>query len=77
VIGRNYVEDVLAYNKAGGPAAVSLVYVTVKNDANLNGNQVMTEDASESTAITEMRLLYQRASLQERKAFQKWIIDQE
>ncbi len=73
-IGRNFVQDALEYNQSGGTAAIPVVSYSYEKALTAESKQVGTED---SEAITQLKLWYLKSSEQERKAFRRWMIDQE
>ncbi|MBF9000007.1 DUF2057 family protein [Vibrio nitrifigilis] len=83
-LGRDYVAEVKEYNLNGGVAAMSTVLVIASQ------TQPVTKASSTSTKVTQapesnmsvsnlnqLKAWYKKSSQQERKAFRKWIIDQE
>ncbi|CSB20365.1 Uncharacterized protein conserved in bacteria (DUF2057) [Vibrio cholerae] len=73
------------YNQNGGVAAIGYLKV-VTNEAQLSENttQVIMSEASQplevvgsSNNLTQLQLWYSKASKEERKAFKKWMVDQE
>ena len=82
VLGRDYTNDVMEYNRAGGKAAVAVSYVTVNTDKPVLGDsgktvKVATEQHLKVGTLSELQRLYLQSSAQDRKAFRKWIVDQE
>ena len=82
VLGRDYTNDVVEYNKAGGKAAVAVSYVTVDTNKPVLGQsgktvKVATEQQLKVGTLSELQRLYLQSSSQDRKAFRKWIVDQE
>ena len=90
VLGQNFNEEVEGYNKKGGKAAIGLTYVTIANPSTTPGtSQMQSSSAAVTSQIVNKKLaeqgslvgslqsLYLQASKEERKAFQKWMIDQE
>ncbi|EJL6588258.1 DUF2057 family protein [Vibrio cholerae] len=83
--GRNYSQEATEYNQNGGVAAIGYLKV-VTNEAQLSENttQVIMSEASQplevvgsSNNLTQLQLWYSKASKEERKAFKKWMVDQE
>lgn len=75
-LGRNYIEDATDYNKKGGIASVSMTFVTVDHQANEAG--VSKKHIAELPAnLPTLKKIYLQSSAQDRKAFRKWIVDQE
>ncbi len=73
--GRNYIQDVMDYNAKGGVAAlttVSSVGVQIKaQPLPVAGDHII-----DSENLAQLKLWYSQATSAERKAFQKWVIDQ-
>ncbi|WGY46588.1 DUF2057 family protein [Vibrio sp. ABG19] len=93
VFGQNFSDEVESYNKKGGKAAVGLTYVTIANPAAnmatapqaasarpaaaVSTQIVDTQPAPQGSVLGGLQRLYLQASKEERKAFRKWMIDQE
>ncbi|QXO19066.1 DUF2057 family protein [Vibrio ostreae] len=93
VLGQNFSDEVESYNKKGGKAAVGLTYVTIANPAAnmaaapqaasarpaaaISTQIVDTQPAPQGSVLGGLQRLYLQASKEERKAFRKWMIDQE
>lgn len=93
VFGQNFSDEVETYNKKGGKAAVGLTYVTIANPAAnmtvapqaasarpaaaVSTQIVDTQPAPQGSVLGGLQRLYLQASKEERKAFRKWMIDQE
>ncbi|ENM5770840.1 DUF2057 family protein [Vibrio mimicus] len=83
--GRNYSQEATEYNQNGGIAAVGYLKVVVANDAQLAATKPQTiatevsaaENAEVSNNLVQLQLWYSKASKEERKAFKKWMVDQE
>ncbi|SJL82901.1 DUF2057 family protein [Vibrio palustris] len=83
--GRDYVAEVARYNQGMGPAVLSSGAVVLsQNENSASDRSQQNSDASTSskpnanvTNLQQLKLWYKKSSAQERKAFRKWIIDQE
>ncbi|MGO1295791.1 MAG: DUF2057 family protein [Vibrio sp.] len=80
-IGHDYIEDAVTYNRKGGKAAVLINYdyangVSAK-EGKANQSMVDSKQKLHMNKLSAMQRLYKHSSPQERKAFRKWIIDQE
>jgi len=73
-LGHNYLQDVLDYNQKGGVAAIPVMGFTYAKTLPADKSQMVTMDTE---AVTQLKLWYSKSSAEERKAFRKWIIDQE
>lgn len=80
-IGHDYTEDAVTYNRKGGKAAVMINYDYANGVSAEKGmkNQSMVDPKQNlhMNKLSAMQRLYQQSSGEERKAFRKWIIDQE
>lgn len=81
--GRDYVAEVQRYNQTMGPAVLTSGAV-VLNQAKTSSTEVSTSADKKATPsnakvtnLKQLKLWYKKSSPQERKAFRKWIIDQE
>ena len=75
-LGRNYIEDATDYNKKGGIASVSMTFITVDHQG--NGTMVHNKPEENITVnLSTLKKIYLQSSSQDRKAFRKWIVDQE
>ncbi len=82
VLGQSFIDNIVEYNKQSGKAAITMSYLTVENQPQV----VTTHDkhslakpvslASESV-LNDLQTLYLQADKEQRKAFRKWMIDQE
>ncbi|MGL4830446.1 MAG: DUF2057 family protein [Vibrio sp.] len=83
--GRNYNQEATEYNQNGGVAAIGYLKVVVPNDVQLAATKPQTivnevsaaENAEASNNLVQLQLWYSKASKEERKAFKKWMVDQE
>lgn len=69
-LGRNFIEDVMDYNMRGGIAAVTTATVATKR------LPVQGQIKADSENVGQLKAWYLKASKQERKDFQVWLIDQ-
>lgn len=71
--GRNYIQDVLDYNQKGGVAAIPVAGFTYA--------KALPEDQQkasiDSENVAQLKLWYLKSSAEERKAFRKWLVDQQ
>lgn len=72
MLGQNFVDEVKAYNRQGGQAAVSMTYLTVDNQT-LPVNTVKT---AIDVSLSSLQQHYLNASEDEKAAFNTWLIDQ-
>lgn len=86
VFGENLINEVERYNKKGGKAAVAMSYVTVNNVPGtmqasnapvVQSKLVDKEVAAQNSVLGGLQSLYLQASPEERKAFRRWMIDQD
>ncbi|MFG0606816.1 DUF2057 family protein [Vibrio mimicus] len=83
--GRNYSQEATEYNQNGGIAAIGYLNVVVANNAQLAATKPQTiatdvsaaGNAEVSNNLVQLQLWYSKASKEERKAFKKWMVDQE
>ncbi|WP_342607242.1 DUF2057 family protein [Vibrio tritonius] len=83
-IGRDYVAEIKEYNLNGGIAAMNSALViadqdhvattVVSNSTQVNKAPVVNTTVSN---LNQLKAWYKKSSEQERKAFRKWIVDQE
>ncbi|EGR3918490.1 DUF2057 domain-containing protein [Vibrio cholerae] len=77
-IGRNFIQEAADYNQQGGVAAlqsVSATALTAKPIVEPKTTVKLSDEISET--IGQLQAWYLKASPQERKAFKKWMVDQE
>ncbi|MZI92779.1 DUF2057 domain-containing protein [Vibrio sp. CAIM 722] len=76
--GRNYANDAEEYNKKGGKAAVAMTYITTDNTGKVVSSQSVKGSGQvlPGDNLSTLKRVYKSASVEDRKAFQKWIIDQ-
>ncbi|ELI5731989.1 DUF2057 family protein [Vibrio fluvialis] len=74
-LGRNYLQDVMDYNQKGGIAAipVGVVYASPKV-LPLDKPSVQIADTEN---VAQLKLWYSKSTPEERKAFRKWVVDQD
>lgn len=82
VLGQNFIDNIMQYNKNSGKAAISMSYVTVDNQtaplpAPTSQTSVKAIERSDDTLLGDLQHLYLQADKEQRKAFRKWMIDQE
>ncbi|MDP5255080.1 MULTISPECIES: DUF2057 family protein [unclassified Vibrio] len=80
-LGRNYNEDARQYNIQGGPAAVSVSYVTTKvngDDVTREANQASVSQvkSSNSTAFSQWQTLYLNATPKVQQQMKQWLTEQ-
>ncbi|WP_157946034.1 DUF2057 family protein [Vibrio gangliei] len=69
-LGRNFIEDVMDYNLRGGVAAIGAASVATKF------LPVEAQRQADSENVAQLKAWYIKATPQEKKAFQVWLIDQ-
>lgn len=84
--GRDYIAEAREYNLAQGAAAIELLTKTIapvvkaKDDKEHSTYKVHSSSntfGSTSANLEQLKAWYRKSSEQERKAFRKWIVDQE
>ncbi|WP_299687903.1 DUF2057 family protein [uncultured Vibrio sp.] len=84
-LGRNYIEEARQYNINGGQAAIAISYVAIDNQAPIQqadaveaiAPPVESATISQSVELNQLQAWYLKTSKEDRKAFRKWMIDQE
>lgn len=74
-IGRNFIQEAADYNQQGGVAALQSESNTAKPIAELKTAVKLSDEVNET--VGQLQAWYLKASPQERKAFKKWMVDQE
>ncbi|MGC9421445.1 MULTISPECIES: DUF2057 family protein [Vibrio] len=78
VLGQNFVDDIVTYNKQAGKAAITMSYLTIDNSLEKPSvNSHNPAPASSDALLDDLQALYLKADKEQRKAFRKWMIDQE
>ncbi|MCG6414366.1 DUF2057 family protein, partial [Vibrio fluvialis] len=73
-LGRNYIQDVLDYNQKGGVAAIPVVGYTYAKSLPVSAEQQTVIDTEN---VAQLKLWYSKSTPEERKAFRKWVVDQD
>lgn len=73
-LGRNYIQDVMDYNQKGGVAAIPVTVFTYAKSLPATAEQQSTLDTEN---LAQLKLWYSKSTAEERKAFRKWVVDQD
>lgn len=80
-LGRNYNHEATQYNEQGGIASIGYTKVIVPTTQHKVAETVTVENevetSTDSNHLQQLQLWYSKASKEERKAFKKWMVDQE
>ena len=82
VLGQSFIDDIVEYNKRSGKAAITMSYLTVDNQphavtANESSSSAKPAVVTSESVLNDLQMLYLHANKEQRKAFRKWMIDQE
>lgn len=79
VLGQNFIDNVIEYNKQSGKASISMSYLTVDNHAKTmpNDSQLLQPIANEDSLVSQLQQLYLQANQQQKAVFRQWISQQE
>lgn len=69
-LGRNFIEDVLDYNMRGGVAAISSSTIVTKS------LPIRSQFTTDTENVAQLKSWYLKATAQEKKDFQIWLIEQ-
>lgn len=78
VLGQNFIDNVIEYNKQSGKASISMSYLTVDNHAKTmpNDSQPLQPIANEDSLVSQLQQLYLQANQQQKAVFRQWISQQ-
>lgn len=76
-IGRNFIQEVADYNQQGGVAALQSVSGTAFTATIIEPKTAVKLSDEINETVGQLQAWYLKASPQERKAFKKWMVDQE
>lgn len=78
VLGQNFIDNVIEYNKQSGKASISMSYLTVDNHAkSIPSHSQPLPTADEDSLVSQLQQLYLQANQQQKAVFRQWISQQE
>ena len=78
VLGQNFIDNVIEYNKQSGKASISMSSLTVDNHTkSMPSHSQPLPSADEDSLVSQLQQLYLQANQQQKAIFRQWFDQQE